>query len=149
MSPRPLYSLLLVALPALAGCYGYYTPPARSVIGRQVQLSLSDSGSVMLAAQLGPGSTAVEGRLVADSGSTFLMSVAGVRRRDGDEAEWKGEQVAIPHPLVTGVAERRFSIGRTALASVLTGVALVAAQQAFSGRGFGGGGGTSSRPGTK
>jgi hypothetical protein len=141
---------LALALSSLAGCYGYYaTPNAGGVVGRRVQLSLSDSGSVMLASQLGPSSNAVEGRLVADSANLFLVSVVGVQRRDGNGSEWKGENVSIPQPFVTGVAERRFSWGRTAITTVLTGAALVAAQQAFSGRGFGGGGGTSSRPGTK
>ena len=150
MSGRFRRTLLAAAVPVLSGCYGYYASPnANAVVGRRVQLALSDSGSVMLASQLGPSSNAVEGRLLADSGNLFLLSVVGVQRRDGNGSEWKGEQVAIPHPFVTTVAERRFSIGRTALASVLTGVALVAAQQAFSGLGFGGGGGTSSQPGSK
>ena len=134
----------------LAGCYGYYTAPnADAVVGRRVQLSLSDSGSVMLASQLGPSSNAVEGRLLADSSNLLLMSVVGVQRRDGNTSEWKGESVSIPRPLVTQVAERRFSWGRTALTTVLTSAALLAAQQAFSGQGFGGGGGNSSKPGGK
>ena len=150
MSLRTARLALLFIVPALAGCYGsYVTPNADGAVGRRVQLSLSDSGSVMLASQLGPSSNAVEGRLVADSANLFLVSVVGVQRRDGSGSEWKGEGVAIPQPFVTRVAERRFSWGRTAITTVLTGAALVAAQQAFSGRGFGGGGGTSSRPGTK
>ena len=141
---------LILILPLLAGCYGYYAAPnANGVVGRRVQLSLSDSGSVMLASQLGPSSNAVEGRLVADTANLFLLSVVGVQRRDGIGSDWKGERVAIPRPFVTHVAERRFSFGRTALATVITGGALVAAQQAFSGRGFGGGGGTSSGSGSK
>jgi hypothetical protein len=150
MTRRSRSTLVVVALSALAGCYGYYAPPSTmAVVGRRVQLSLSDSGSVMLASQLGPGSNAVEGQLVADSANRYLLSVVGVRRRDGAESEWKGEQVMIPHPFVTQVAERRFSLGRTALMSVITSGALLAAQQAFSGRGFGGGGGTSSGGGPK
>ena len=150
MSFRQSLASLFLGLPLLGGCYGYYAAPnANPVVGRRVQLSLSDSGSVMLAAQLGPGSNAVEGRLVSDSANLFLMSVVGVQRRDGNSAEWKGESVAIPRPFVTQVAERRFSWGRTALTTVITGAALVAAHQAFSGQGFGGGGGSSGRPGTK
>ena len=150
MSVSRFRSPLLFVLPLLAGCYGYYTAPnADAVVGRRVHLSLSDSGSVMLASQLGPASNAVEGRLLADSSNALFLSVAEVQRRDGMSSEWKGESVSIPRPFVTQVAERRFSWGRTALTTVLTSAALVAAQQAFSGRGFGGGGGNSGKPGTK
>ena len=149
-SSRFRLSLSLGALALSCACYGYYAPPSTTdVVGRRVQLSLSDSGSVMLASQLGPASQAVEGQLVADSANQFLVSVVGVRRRSGEESDWKGEQVTIPRPFVTHVAERRFSFGRTALVSILTSGALLAAQQAFSGRGFGGGGGSSSGGGPK
>ena len=151
MVSRVRRALLLVALPAfLGGCYGYYQAPTASpLVGRRVQLSLSDSGSVMLASQIGPSNAALEGRLVADTANAYLISVLGVRRRDGSDADWRGENISIPRPFVTQIAERRFSVGRTALVSFLTGAALVAARQAFSGAGFGGGGGSSSKPGTK
>ena len=146
------YVLAPAALALVGGCYGYYTAPdlgGTRLVGRRVQLLLSDSGSVMLTPQLGPSNDAVSGTLLDESADTYTVSVLSVRRRDGDESDWRGERLAIPRPLVSQIAERKFSPGRTALASIFTTVALVAAQQAFSGRGGTGGGGLSTKPGTK
>ena len=133
-----------------AGCYGYYATPNDShLVGRRVQVALTDSGSVVLAPQIGPARESLEGRLVGDSGGVYVMSVLSTRKRDGDETDWRGERLTIARPLVTEIAERRFSFGRTALASVLGTVAFVAAQQAFSGRGGTSGGGLPTKPGSK
>ncbi len=117
------------------GCYGYYQPIAPNLTGHQLQLSITDSGSVVLAPQVGFQVDAVDGRLVTDSASRYVVSVTGVRRRDGIENEWKGESVAIPHALVSTVMERRFSRARTTLFAVATTIAMVAVKHAFGGAG--------------
>ena len=132
-----------IGIPAIAcaatlmsGCFGYYDPATSSApVTKVVQLALTDSGSVVLASQLGPSNESVEGRLLADSSGVYLVSLSGVRRRDGSESDWRGEQVAIPRALVSKVSERRFSRGRTILMSALTTTALIAATKAFAGRG--------------
>lgn len=132
-----------VGLAFAAGCYGYYPEPEpSSLVGHQLLLTLTDSGSVVLARQLGPSIDAVAGRLTADSATKFMVAIAMVRRRDGIEADWRGEVVGIAHPLVAEVSERRFSRGRTTLFSAALGIALVAIREAFQGEG-GGFGGTS------
>jgi hypothetical protein len=117
------------------GCYGYYQPMASNLTGHQLQLSITDSGAVILAPQVGFGIEAVDGKLVADTASRYIVSVSGIRRRDGLESDWKGESVNIPHALVSTVMERRFSRARTTLFAVATTIAMVAVKHAFGGAG--------------
>jgi len=129
--------VVVVLAVLLGGCYGYYpvTPPGP--VGRQVELTLTDSGAVVLARQIGPFAEAVSGRLAADSANSVIVSMSGVRQRDGNETSWKGERVSIPWPLVSRVSERRFSRARTILFGGATAVALVALRSALGGSGFG------------
>jgi hypothetical protein len=132
---------LLVALPVFTGCYTY-----KPVVGapptprERIRLTLSDSGAVSLASQLGPATEEVSGRLTADSGGAYLLSVLATRRRGGLEIDWRGEQVAVPRVFVARAEQRRFSRARTVLASVGLVVAAAAAREAFWGPGgaFGG-----------
>jgi hypothetical protein len=110
----------IAALASLAGfcatgCYGYYEPATSNLTGHQLQLSITDSGAVILAPQVGFGIEAVNGRLIADTASRYVVSVSGIRRRDGLESDWRGESVNIPHAFVSTVMERRFSRARTTL----------------------------------
>jgi hypothetical protein len=125
----------VVMATSTVACYGYYEPIGRSLTGRQLQLSITDSGAVVLAPQVGNAVEAVEGKLLTDSASRYVVSVSGVRRRDGIEADWTGESVSIPHSLVSTVMERRFSRARTTLFVAATTIAMVAAKHAFGGTG--------------
>jgi hypothetical protein len=127
--------LALLAALASAGCYGYYQPLSASLSGRQIQLGITDSGAVVLAPQVGFGIEAVDGTVVTDTASRYMVAVSGVRRRDGLEIDWKGEPVSIPHALVSTVMERRFSRARTTLFAVATTIAMVAVKHAFGGAG--------------
>jgi hypothetical protein len=125
----------------LLGCYAYRPiasgpPPA----GEDVRVALTDSGAVILAAQLGPSTEEVSGRVLADSGGTYLLAVRGTRRRGGVEMEWNGEQVAVPRIFVARAEERRFSRRRTVVAAVGLVTAAIVARAAFWGPGgvFGG-----------
>ena len=126
----------------LCGCYGYVAPPhGSSLVGREAQLWLSDSGAVMLASKIGPSAESITGRVVTDSASGYVVSLASVRQRDGDETLWHGEQVLVDRTLITEAGTRRFSPSRTALFSGILSAGLVAARLAFGGHGSGGGGG--------
>jgi hypothetical protein len=126
----------------LAGCYGYVAPPrGASLVGRDAQLWLSDSGAVVLASTIGPRAESITGRILADSSSGYLVALSAVRRRDGDETEWRGERVMISRALIIDAGTRQFSPSRTALFSGILSAGLLAARQAFIGRGSGGGGG--------
>ena len=126
----------------VCGCYGYL-PPQRgaSLVGRQAQLLLSDSGAVVLTPVIGPSAESITGRVVTDSASSYVVSLSSVRRRGGEETMWRGERVAISRALITEAAERRFSPSRTALFSGILSAGLVAARFAFQGHGSGAGGG--------
>jgi hypothetical protein len=133
--------LCLSVVPLIAGCYTY-----QPVVGatpsthERLRLTLTDSGAVSLAAQLGPATEEVSGRLSADSGETYLVSVFATRRRGGSEIDWRGEQVAVPRALIARAEQRRFSRARTMLASVGVVVLAAVAREAFWGPGgaFGG-----------
>jgi len=101
-----------------------------------VQITLTDSGAVALARQVGPSAEAIRGRLASDSANALVLSVTGVRQRDGNDVDWKGERVAIPRPLVTSVQERRFSRARTLVFGAAVAISAIALRQAFTGDGF-------------
>ena len=126
----------IASLVFLGGCYGYYPPDTPAPVGKSVEVTLTDSGSFALARQIGPSAAAINGRLTSDSASALILSVTGVRQRDGNEVDWKGERVLVPRPLVVKLEERRFSRGRTTLfvGSVVAG--LLVARQALGGTGF-------------
>ncbi len=128
-------SLAALAVSGASGCYGYYQPVNPDLTGHEVQLSVTDSGAVVLAPQVGAGIESLEGRLVTDSASRYLVSVSGIRRRDGIEADWRGERLYVPHALVSSVMERRFSRARTTLFVAATTIAMVAVKHAFGGAG--------------
>jgi hypothetical protein len=127
--------ILVAAALSATGCYGYYQPVNSNLTGHQIQLALTDSGAVVLAPQVGFGIESVDGKLVTDSAARYVVSVSGIRRRDGMEADWRGEPVYIPHALVSSVMERRFSRARTTLFAVATTIALATVKHAFGGAG--------------
>ena len=129
-------SLALGVLLASVSCYAYVpTPGTGAQPGSEVQLALTDSGTVVLASAIGPSVGILDGRLVSDSGESYLINVTRTQRRDGTETDWRGERVLVPHVLASSIATRRFSSGRTALFSTLATGALVAIAEAFAGNG--------------
>ena len=142
---------LLVA-PLLVGCYVYQ--PVADVSpapGQRVRLTLTDSGTANLAAELGPSTELLSGRLLSDSTGGYLVSVSGTQKRGGVETGWKGEQVIVPQPYVARFEQRRFSRTRTILMGVATVAAGFVVRQAFWGPGIGGfgGGGPGGGPGPR
>jgi hypothetical protein len=135
----------------VTGCYGYYQPSTPDLAGHEVQLGITDSGSIVLAPQVGNRIEAVEGKLISDSEMRYQVAVTAIRRRDGQESGWNGEFVNIPHAVVSSVMERRFSRSRTTLFALATTFAMVTAKRAFGGPGganapgAGPGGGTGPR----
>jgi hypothetical protein len=77
----------------------------------------------------------VTGRFAGDSADTYLLNVTRTERRDGNGMEWRGERVVVPRALVSTVAVRKFSPGRTLLFGGLSTGALIAIAEAFGGGG--------------
>jgi hypothetical protein len=124
-----------------AACYEYL--PARStasLLGQRVQLSLTDSGSVVMASRVGPSIDVIEGNLLADSAGSYVVGVTLTRARSGAETDWREERVAVPHPLVASFAERRFSRSRSTFAGALMSAGIVAATVGLRGGGSSSGG---------
>lgn len=133
---------ILFLVPLLAGCYEY--EPIRttsSPVGQPVRLTLTDAGSVNLAAEIGPSVEALGGKLLDDSGSAYLVALSESRKRNGIEMDWRGEQVSISKSLVADIQQRQFSRTRTGVLSAGLVTALVLLERAFWGSGgvFGGG----------
>jgi hypothetical protein len=135
-------AVAVASVVGLGGCYGYFAPPTgASLTGHEAQLRLSDSGAVVLASAIGPSAESITGRVVADSGAAYVVSLSSVTRRDGDETLWHGERISVPRTLIVDTGTRRFSPSRTALFSGILSAGLLAARAAFQGHGSGGGGG--------
>ena len=128
--------LAACSLIVLGGCYGYYPPETPAPVGKNVDVTLSDSGSFALARQIGPSAATINGRLTSDSANAIILAVTGVRQRDGNEVDWRGERVSVPRPLVLKLEERRFSRGRTTLFVGSVVVGILVARQALGGTGF-------------
>lgn len=145
---RGLAVTVAASLVWVVGCFGYVTQkPGGSLAGCEAELSLSDSGAVVLAPVVGPHAEALVGRVLADSGVTVVLELDRVRQRDGSEVEWRGERVHVSRTLITDIGTRRFSPSRSAFLGGLVGVGLIAARQAFQGKGSGGGGGGTGQTG--
>ena len=145
---RPVRPLLVLCTLFGVACYEYVpaSVPA-SLVGQRVQLSLTDSGTVAMAGQVGPSIEAIEGALVGDSAGTYLVSVATTRARNGVESDWTGERVRVAHALVAGLSERRFSRSRSTFAGALMTAGVTAITVALRGGGGATGGGVPT-PGT-
>jgi hypothetical protein len=142
MNRRTIRSLPLLAALLVGACYEYL--PARdsaTLTGRRVQLSLTDSGMVAMARQVGPSVEAIEGTLLADSAGAYVVGVSLTRMRTGAEMDWRGERLTVPHALVSSFAERRFSRSRSTFAGALMTAGLVAATVGLRGDGGATGGG--------
>jgi hypothetical protein len=109
----------LMMLPLLAGCYtmqplvGSRPEPAP---GTRLVIELTDAGRVAMANQMGPDVARFESRLVRQTDSAYVLSVSLVVGAWGAQTRWSGEQVALRTEYVRSIGERRFSVGRTALA---------------------------------
>ena len=120
----------------LGGCYEYQPLVTSSApIGQPVRVTLTETGSANLAAELGPSVEAVGGTLVGDSANAYLVALSESRKRNGIEMDWRGEQVSISKPLVADIKQRQFSPVRTTFLSVGLVTALVVLERAFWGPG--------------
>ena len=138
--------VLLLSAVCATGCY-YYSPLTRRPEPEMnLSVTLTDSGTDRLWRYLGPDVGTLRGRLLSADDTAYALSVYAVDLRHGTTLGWKGERVAVKRDLVAGLSERRFSAGRTALASTLSVAGFWLTLQAFK---VIGGGSTSSGGGGK
>ena len=137
LGPRP-FSFTLLLLLGVA-CHRYEPVTAATVErGADVSVALTDFGTANLGRLLGMGVGTIEGELLSLSDSALTIGVKLVRQRNGIETFWKGERVAIPRSDVAEIRQRRFSKGKSAVATMAVIAAAVGAVEAFIGTGSGG-----------
>jgi hypothetical protein len=125
---------LVVAGALASGCYAYNSPhlgESERLTGRQVQATLTDSGSVVLAAKVGPAVEQLRGSVVAEDLTSLSVAMDESVHRDGTGAPWRQEVVQVPRPLIREIDIRGFSPSRTLFAAFLTSAALVAVEKGF------------------
>ena len=149
MKARTTGALRAVGATALAlcnavsvGCYRYTpidaeAPPA---LGTEVRVRLTDAGAVALAPLVGNRVELVDGRLVSAADTAVTLSVMTTTDRLGNEAPWRGEEVAIPRAMFTGLEQRTLDRGKSYLVGGITAGVVAAVGIAFSVAGGGGGG---------
>src|SRR5262252_453604 len=117
-----------------SGCYAYVAPSANQaerLTGRQVQATLTDSGSVVMAEKVGPAVEQLRGSVVAEDLTSLSVAMDESVHRDGTGAPWRQEVIQVPRPLIREVDVRGFSPTRTLFAAFLTSAALFAVEKGF------------------
>lgn len=123
-----------------SGCYAYRPVTSTLAPGTRVALDLNDQGRVGMRSLIGPEIARVEGALVHNSDTAYVVQVLETRGLYGVTSRWGGEPVSLRREYVAGVTERRLSRPRTVVA-VLGGAAAFLAfafTRDLLGRGSGG-----------
>jgi hypothetical protein len=110
---------------AAQACYEYrpVTTPT-PLAGQKVALAITDQGRAGLSDRFGSGLTEIQGRILSDQGSDYVVSVYRVSRINGETASWSGEEARINRSFVESVKGRTFSPVRTTVAAVAGGAVL-------------------------
>lgn len=123
-------AIVLAAGAALSGCYSQrpLTAPVPA-LGTDVVALLTDSGTVVMGNQLGPGVTEVEGVVAEADGDNWRLLMTRVDQRSGASTLWNREPVTFPRYALTSVTVRRLDKKRSWIAAgVITATALIAAR---------------------
>ncbi len=124
--PRRYGLRLLPLLLCAAGCYWYVPAPSPVPVGTRVAVDLNDQGRADLRGVVGAEIARVEGPLVHNSDTTYVLNVLQTRGIGGQLNRWSGETVSVRREYVRSITERRFSRSRTTV-GVLAGAAGVLA----------------------
>ena len=102
-----------------AGCYSLQPAAAATPEpGTRLSFAINDAGRVALGGSMGPELRRVNGSLNSKEGDDYFVNVSGVDLMYGGFQTWAGETVRINSSYVSAVYERKFSKGRTILATV-------------------------------
>lgn len=117
---------LLPLLLCAAGCYAYVPVLSPVPAGTRVAVDLNDQGRADLRGVVGPEIARVEGPLVHNSDTAYVLNVLHTRGTGGQLSRWSGETVSLRREYVRSITERRFSRSRTTV-GVVAGAAAVLA----------------------
>ena len=134
----------------VGACYQY--TPLTTVApesGTELRVDLTDAGAVRLAPAIGQAIESIDGRSVAVSDTSLLLTVSATIGRGGYTVQWNNERVDVPKSAISRVLSRRMDRKKTYLVSGLTVAGVFLLGKAF-GRGNDlasllGGGGTGSK----
>jgi len=140
MKRFPAGLALLGGLTLVNGCYSYRTLAGRDPEPKtEIALILTDSGSVALAAEVGPRVRKLHGKVLEVTPEAIRLEMIESVDYRGIESLWRGEPVTVLRGLATDLEERRFSLWKTVVVSagglfvvVGTGVAVVNGNSAGS-----------------
>ena len=135
-------AITLVAGAAFSGCYSQrpLTAPVPT-LGTDVVALLTDSGTVAMGNQLGPGVTEVEGVVAEADASSWRLLMTRVDQRGGASTLWNREPVTFPRSALTNVTVRRLDRRRSWLIAGLIATTAILAAHSFGAFTFGGDGG--------
>jgi len=143
---------IVAALAALQGCYQYVPAAAPTAVpaGTDVRAELTDSGTVVLAPQVGPSVYQIDGRLLTRTDEELVLAVDAVTSRRSElEQIWNGERVTVPSAAIGTLRTRKLSRARTALTTAGIFAAVAGLYIAFDPMGTSGGGGGGGPGGTQ
>src|SRR5687767_12105550 len=108
ISRRTCAAAVAVTLfPFLNGCYTYKrADTSRLPQGTEVSLTITDQGRVGLGDRLGSGLVRVNGRVVNQPDTAWVVQVSSVESLAGGKSNWAGEEVRLPRAYVSDVATR-------------------------------------------
>ncbi|MGA2382250.1 MAG: hypothetical protein ABSG61_02340 [Gemmatimonadales bacterium] len=138
MLRRLARGVLAFAPAALAGCYSYVPVESAPTPGVGMEIELNDLGRVDMGQTVGPGVGSIEGVLESRSDTAFVVRVMQVVGENGMATRWEGEQVMIRPAYVQQMGVRRFSVGRTVVATAMAGAGFLAVVMSLNLNGQGG-----------
>src|SRR3954471_7675061 len=101
---KRLAFLAATALALTTGCYAVEpVATAKPSPGTRVQMSITNEGRVALGGTMGPEIRRVEGTLLSQQESEYVVSVTGVNYLNGIFQPWRGETVRINTNMVSGL----------------------------------------------
>ncbi len=107
------------------GCYSYQNMAGREPVPRtEISVTLTDSGSVALAAEVGPRVRTLKGKVLEVTPDIIRLEMIETTDFRGMESLWRGEPVSVPRRLTASMDQRQFSLWRTVVTAA-GGVALV------------------------
>jgi hypothetical protein len=124
---------------SVTACYTQHplTTPV-PVLGTQIVAELTDTGTVVMANQLGPGVTEVEGYVAEANGTDWKLLMTRVDQRGVGSTYWSREPVTFPRLALTHVTQRQLDKQRSWLTAGLIAAAAIVAARSFGAFSFGG-----------
>jgi hypothetical protein len=133
---------VLIVMICVTACYSQrpLTTPV-PLLGTQIVAQLTDTGAVLMANQLGPGVTEVEGVVSETDGNNWKLLMTRVEQRGVGSTFWNREPVTFPRLALTRVTQRQFEKKRSWIIAGLIATTAIVAAHSFGAFSFGGEGG--------